>query len=87
MEPKAEVKPTTIVPLAPKIGTPIKVRQATLQSETFWPGKLGAEININPVKYPKIKMLWIDGRGLQLTWEDGSLYTVPQAAVKGFEHE
>jgi hypothetical protein len=70
----------------PKLGTPIKVKQATLQSETHWPGKLGAEISINPVKYPKIKMTWIDGRGLTLEWEDGSFYTIPQAAVKGFEH-
>ncbi len=85
MEPKSNPVKAEITTLIPK--SPIKVRQATLHSETFWPGKLGAETNINPVKYPNVKMLWIDGRGLQLQWADGSLYTVPQAAVKGFEHE
>lgn len=69
----------------PKLGSTIPVKQATLQSETHWPGKLGAEISINPNKYPKVKMSWVDGRGLMLRWVDGTLYCIPQAAVKGFE--
>lgn len=69
-----------------KIGGPRRVRQATLQAETFWPGKLGADISLRPEKYPNMKMLWIPGDGLLLEWEDGSTYTIPAANIKGMEH-
>lgn len=72
-------------PKFPKIGTPIKVIQATFQAETFWPAKLGAELSVNPIKHPKAKMTWMDGRGLMIEWADGSVYCVPQTNVKGFE--
>lgn len=69
-----------------KLGAPRPVKQATLQAETFWPGKIGADLSINPQKYPKLKMLWIPNDGLLLQWEDGSIYTIPAANVKGMEH-
>lgn len=71
--------------ILPKLGTPIKVIQATFQAETFWPAKLGAEIAVNPTRWPNVKMTWWDGRGLMLEWPDGSFYLVPQANVKGCE--
>lgn len=66
-------------------GKPRRIKQATLHAETFWPGRMGAETNITPAKYPKLKMLWIPGIELILQWHDGSIYAIPANNIKGLE--
>ena len=85
-EPKEKEISTKEVSAMIRIGSPRKVKQATLQAETFWPGKVGADISLNAQKYPHMKMLWVPGDGLILQWEDGSLYTIAPSNVKGMEH-
>ena len=66
----------------------VKVSASTLQAETLWPGKLGAEIAITKLKYPKITQYdVVSDQRLYLVWEDGSTYGIPSGNVKGMVYE
>lgn len=65
---------------------PVFIKQAKLQAETFWPGKVGTQTHLSPENLKGSKALYIPGQRILIRWPDGSYYSIPETNVKGVEH-
>jgi hypothetical protein len=79
-----------IIPKTAKIviDAPRNVDTMTTKSETFWPGKLGAETTMTLQKYPQLKKVFVPKhQGVYLTWQDGSECFIPNGNIKSMVFE